>query len=43
VRALGCGVTAYPGEIEMKALIKGAMRVLNGKENARNYDPQPGS
>jgi len=40
VRALGCGVTAYPGENEMRALVKGALRVLNGKENAREYNPQ---
>jgi len=40
VGALGCGVTAYPGENEMRALVKGALRVLNGKENAREYDPQ---
>jgi len=41
VRALGCGVTAYPGENEMRALVKGALRVLNGKEEARTYDPDP--
>ncbi len=40
VKALGCGVTAYPGENEMRALVKGALRVLNGKENAREYNPQ---
>jgi butyrate kinase len=41
VAALGCGVTAYPGENEMYALVKGALRVLNGKERARDYDPRP--
>ena len=40
VQALACGVTSYPGENEMRALVKGALRVLNGKEEARNYDPQ---
>ena len=43
LKALGCGVTAYPGENEMRALIKGALRVLNGKEEARTYDPSPTS
>jgi len=37
VAALGCGVTAYPGENEMRALVKGALRVLDGKEEARIY------
>jgi butyrate kinase len=41
VKALGCGVTAYPGENEMYALVKGALRVLNGKEKAREYAPPP--
>lgn len=41
VAALGCGVTAYPGENEMQALAKGALRVLNGREEACEYDPQP--
>ena len=41
VKALGCGVTAYPGENEMYALAKGALRVLNGREEARQYDPRP--
>jgi butyrate kinase len=40
VVALGCGVTAYPGENEMYALVKGALRVLDGKEQAREYAPQ---
>jgi butyrate kinase len=39
VSALGCGVTAYPGENEMYALVKGALRVLSGKEKAREYAP----
>ncbi len=39
VKALGCGVTAYPGENEMYALVKGALRVLDGKEQLREYDP----
>jgi butyrate kinase len=38
VAALGCGVTAYPGENEMRALVKGALRVLDGKEEARTYE-----
>jgi len=37
VTALGCGVTVYPGENEMMALVKGALRVLQGKEEARIY------
>jgi butyrate kinase len=41
VKALGCGLTAYPGENEMRALVKGALRVLDGKEAARDYDPEP--
>jgi butyrate kinase len=39
VSALGCGVTAYPGENEMLALVKGALRVLGGKEKACQYNP----
>jgi butyrate kinase len=39
VSALGCGVTAYPGENEMYALVKGALRVLNGRETAKDYNP----
>jgi butyrate kinase len=39
VAAVGCGVTVYPGENEMLALVKGALRVLNGKEPARSYRP----
>jgi butyrate kinase len=34
-----CGVTVYPGENEMVALAKGALRVLYGKEPAREYSP----
>lgn len=37
VSGLGCGVTVYPGENEMAALVKGALRVLQGKEEARQY------
>ncbi len=37
VSAVGCGVTAYPGENEMFALAKGALRVLDGKEEERRY------
>ncbi len=40
VSALGCGVTVYPGENEMTALVKGALRVLQGKEAARVYAPE---
>jgi butyrate kinase len=40
VAGLGCGVTVYPGENEMFALVKGALRVLNGKEEARDYHPE---
>ena len=39
VLALGCGVTAYPGENEMRALIKGVLRVLDKKEEPRQYNP----
>ena len=39
VTAIGCGVTAYPGENEMFALVKGALRVLDHKEDVRTYDP----
>ena len=34
---MGCGVTIYPGENEMGALVKGALRVLSGKESAKIY------
>ena len=39
VAAVGCGVTVYPGENEMFALVKGALRVLGHKEEAREYAP----
>jgi len=39
VAALDCGVTAYPGENEMYALVKGALRVLNGRDQALEYNP----
>ncbi len=39
VKAIGCGVSVYPGENEMAALAKGALRVLSGKEKARRYAP----
>jgi butyrate kinase len=32
-----CGITVYPGENEMVALAKGALRVLYEKETAREY------
>ena len=41
VAALGCGVTAYPGENEMQALVRGALRVLRGREKAKQYEPGP--
>jgi butyrate kinase len=37
--ALGCPVRVYPGENEMVALAKGALRVLSGRETARDYPP----
>ena len=40
VAAIGCGTTVYPGENEMYALAKGALRVLNKKEDVREYDPE---
>ncbi|MFB3852930.1 MAG: butyrate kinase [Vicinamibacterales bacterium] len=40
VSALSCGVTVYPGENEMYALVKGALRVLDRKEQARRYRPE---
>jgi butyrate kinase len=36
---LPCGITVYPGENEMTALAKGALRVLYGKESEREYAP----
>jgi len=41
VSAMGCGVTIYPGENEMFALAKGALRVLSGKEAPRIYTRPP--
>ena len=38
VSALGCEVQVYPGENEMAALAKGALRVLSGREVAKEYD-----
>ena len=35
--ALDCGVTIYPGENEMRALAEGVIRVLQGKEDVKNY------
>jgi butyrate kinase len=37
--ALGCPVQVYPGENEMAALAKGALRVLSGREQAKDYPP----
>jgi butyrate kinase len=37
--ALGCPVQVYPGENEMAALAKGALRVLSGREIAKDYPP----
>ncbi len=37
--ATGVGVTVYPGENEMVALVKGAVRVLSGREPAKEYMP----
>ena len=42
VAALGCGITVYPGENEMNALVAGALRVLNGRERARRYLAEEG-
>ena len=38
--ALGCPVQVYPGENEMAALAKGVLRVLSGRETAKDYPPQ---
>jgi butyrate kinase len=38
--AMGCGLTAYPGENEMMALAKGALRVLNNQEPALKYSEE---
>ncbi|MCL1908630.1 MAG: butyrate kinase [Holophagaceae bacterium] len=37
--SFGCKITVYPGENEMLALAKGALRVLSGKEEAKEYAP----
>jgi butyrate kinase len=34
---LGCDFKVYPGENEMAALAKGALRVLSGREEAKDY------
>lgn len=38
--AMPAGITLYPGENEMLALAKGALRVLSGEEQAKEYAPQ---
>jgi len=38
--AWDCGITLYPGENEMFALVKGALRVLSGREEAKEYTNQ---
>lgn len=37
---LGCGLSVYPGENEMMALAQGALRVLSGREDVREYAPE---
>ena len=32
-----CPVTVYPGEDELLALAQGAIRVMNGEEQAKEY------
>ena len=39
LQSFGCGITVYPGENEMSALAKGALRALSGKEAAKEYAP----
>ena len=34
-------VTAYPGEFELEAMAAGAIRVLEGKEQAKVYTGKP--
>lgn len=34
-------ITAYPGEFEMEAMANGAIRVLEGKEEAKKYNGEP--
>jgi butyrate kinase len=41
IAAMGCGVSVYAGENELSALVKGALRVLDGKEQARQYVAEP--
>jgi butyrate kinase len=36
---LGCGLSVYPGENEMMALALGALRVISGREEVKEYDP----
>jgi len=36
---LGCGLSVYPGENEMMALAQGALRVLSGREEVKQYEP----
>ena len=43
LQSFGCGITVYPGENEMSALAKGAVRVLAGKEKAKEYSPDSNS
>lgn len=38
--SFGCKISVYPGENEMLALAKGAIRVLTGKEEAKEYVPK---
>jgi butyrate kinase len=42
LRSVGCKITVYPGENEMSALALGALRVLSGKEAAKEYAPITG-
>lgn len=37
---LPIGITLYPGENEMLALVQGALRVLTGAESAKTYAPE---
>jgi butyrate kinase len=39
LRSFGSDISVYPGENEMSALAKGALRVLSGKETAKEYSP----
>jgi butyrate kinase len=39
VEPLGCGLSVYPGENEMMALAQGALRVIAGREEVKQYDP----